>query len=148
MMIFRTAADLIEQFPWLNPREDWSNDYLEFDEAEEAWTELDDLPDGWKEGFLEEMLYEIDEVLNEYDCVEDYRVIKAENNNGLFKWEHAGYPIEAKEELDNIVKVYRKAANETCMECGMRAKAYLVDGEMVVVCELHKPHEDEIDVLP
>jgi hypothetical protein len=147
MMIFRTPAELIEQFPWLNPREDWSNDYVQFDDEEEAWTELDDLPEGWKEGFLEEMLYEIDEVLNEYDCVETYRVIKAENHLGLFKWEHTGFDYEAKEHLDAIVKVYKKAALETCMECGMRGKSYLSNGEMVVACDLHKPSEEDIDIL-
>jgi len=146
-MIFRTAADLIDQFRWLTPREDWSNEPLQFNSDAEAWTELDNLPVGWIEGFVEEMLYEIDEVLNEYDCVEDYHVIAAENNNGLFKWEHAGFPLEAKEELDASVKVYKKAANETCMECGIRGKSYLVDGQMVVACDLHKPNEEELDVL-
>jgi hypothetical protein len=145
--MFRTAAELIEQFPWLNPREDWSNDYIQFDGEEDVWTELDDLPEGWKEGFLEDMLTEIDEVLNEYDCVEDYRVLRAENKMGLFKWDHAGYTLDAKEDLDRIVKLYKKVANETCMECGMRAKAYQANGEIVVACDLHKPEEDDIDVL-
>jgi hypothetical protein len=146
-MMFRTAAELIEQFPWLNPREDWSNDYIQFDGEEDVWTELDDLPEGWKEGFLEDMLSEIDEVLNEYDCVETYRVIKAENRFGIFKWEHTGFPKEAREDLENIIKTYKKAANEICMECGMRAKAYLVNGEIIVACELHKPDEDDLDIL-
>jgi hypothetical protein len=146
MMIFRTAEDLIDQFPWLNPREDWSNDYVEFDDGE-YWTELDDLPEGWKEGFLEEMLYEIDEVLNEYDCIETYRVIEAKNHHGELKWSHGGYPLEAKEEIEAIIKVYKKASLETCMVCGRVGKAYMVDGEIIVACDLHKPSEDDIDVL-
>ena len=146
-MMFRNAAELIEQFPWLNPREDWSNDYIEFEDEEDIWTELDNLPEGWKEGFLEEMLYEIDEVLNEYDCVETYRVVRAENRMGLFKWDHTGYDLEAKEQLDAIVKTYKQAALETCIECGMRGKAYQVDGEIVVACDIHKPDKDDLDVV-
>jgi hypothetical protein len=111
--MFRTAAELIEQFPWLNPREDWSNDYIQFDGEEDVWTELDDLPEGWKEGFLEDMLTEIDEVLNEYDCVEDYRVLSASSFGGILKWQHAGFVDEAREDLNRIVKMYKKIANET-----------------------------------
>jgi hypothetical protein len=146
MMIFRTAAELIDEFKWLNPREDWSDDYIEFSDDSKAWTELDDLPYGWKEGFVEEMLYEIDEVLNEYDCYDTYRVIRAENHFGLFKWEHTGFPYEAKEYLDAIVSTYKKAATETCMECGMRGKAYQINGEIVVRCDLHKPVGADLDV--
>jgi len=146
-MMYRTAAELIEQFPWLNPREDWSNDYLQFDDEEDTWTELDDLPEGWKEGFLEDMLTEIDEVLNEYDCVETYRVIAAANRGGIFKWEHAGFVPEAREDLNRIIKLYKKVANETCMECGMRAKSYQVDGDIIVACDIHKPDEADLDVL-
>ena len=28
-MMLRTAEELIEQYPWLNPREDWTDDYIE-----------------------------------------------------------------------------------------------------------------------
>jgi hypothetical protein len=146
MMIFRNAEDLIDEFKWLSPREDWSDEHIEFSEGEH-WTELDNLPDGWKEGFLEEMLYEIDEVLNNYECYDEYRVLEADVRAGQLKWVHAGFPLEAKEELDAIVKTYKKASLETCMECGMRGKAYLVNGDIIVRCDLHKPEEDEIDVL-
>ena len=146
MMIFRNAEDLIEEFKWLNPREDWSDEYIDFSDGGH-WTELDDLPEGWKEGFLEEMLYEIDEVLKEYDCEEDYRVMEVKNHHGQLKWLHGGFPLEAKEELDAIVKVYKKASLETCMECGRVGKAYLASGEFKVACELHKPDEDDLDVL-
>ena len=146
-MMFRNAAELIEQFPWLNPREDWSNDYIEFDGEEDVWTELDDLPEGWKEGFLEDMLTEIDEVLNEYDCVEDYRVLSASSFGGILKWQHAGFVDEAREDLNRIVKMYKKIANETCMECGRYGKSYSVSGDIITACDLHKPDEDDIDVL-
>lgn len=146
MMIFRSAEDLIEQYSWLNPRDDWSDDYINFSDGG-YWTELDNLPEGWKEGFLEEMLAEIDEVLNEYDCAEDYRVLEAANRLGQLKWLHGGFPLEAKDELDAIIKVYKKASLETCMECGRLGKAFLANGEMLIACDLHKPEEDDIDVL-
>lgn len=146
MMMFRNAEDLIEQYSWLNPREDWSDDYIDFSDGGH-WTELDNLPEGWKEGFLEEMLAEIDEVLNEYDCVENYRLIEVVNRHGQLKWVHGGYPLEAKEDLDAILKTYKKVSLETCMECGRVGKAYMVNGEIIVACDLHKPEEDDIDVL-
>jgi hypothetical protein len=145
-MIYRTAEQLIEQYSWLNPREDWSDDYIDFTDGGH-WTEVDDLPIGWKEGFLEEMLYEIDEVLNQYDCVEDYRVLEASNKHGQLKWSHGGFPLDAKEELDAIVKLYKKVSIETCMECGRLGRGYQVNGEIIIACDLHKPNEDDIDVL-
>lgn len=144
--MFRTAEELIEQYPWLCPREDWSDDYIDFSDGGH-WTELDYLPEGWKEGFIEDMLAEIDEVLNEYDCVEDYRVIEAENKNGELKWMHTGFPGEAREDLNRIIKMYKKISLETCMECGRAGKAYLVNGQVIVACDLHKPDEDDIDIL-
>ena len=145
-MMFRTAEELIEQYPWLNPREDWSDDYIQFEDGEH-WTEIDNLPEGWKEGFIDDMLAEIDEVLNEYDCVEDYRVLDAMEWQGELKWKHAGFPIEAKADLDKIVKLYKKVSMETCMECGRAGKAYQVDGNIIIACDLHKPSEDDLDVI-
>jgi hypothetical protein len=145
-MMFRTAEELIEQFKWLNPREDWSDEYLEFTKGEH-WTELDNLPEGWKEGFIEDMLYEIDEVLNEYDCVEDYKILEATNRHGELKWVHGGFPLEAKKDLEAIVRLYKKVSIETCMQCGRAGKMYQVDGDIIVACDLHAPNEDDVDVL-
>jgi hypothetical protein len=146
MMVYRTAEELIEQYSWLNPREDWSDDYVDFSEGGH-WTLLDYLPDGWKESFLEEMLYEIDELINEYDCVDDYRVLDTVVLHGQLRWQHGGFPIEAKEELDAVVKKYKAISLKTCMECGAEGRAYQVDGDIIVACDLDKPNDDEIDVL-
>jgi hypothetical protein len=145
-MMLRTPEELIEQYPWLNPREDWSDDYIQFEDGDH-WTEIDNLPEGWKEGFIEDMLAEIDEVLNEYDCIEDYRVLDVMEWQGELRWKHAGFPLEAKSDLDKIIKLYRKVSMETCMECGRVGKAYQIDGNIIIACDLHKPSEDDLDVL-
>lgn len=145
-MMLRTAEELIEQYPWLNPREDWSDDYIQFEDGE-YWTLIDNLPEGWKEGFIEDMLAEIDEVLNEYDCVEDYRILDTMEWQGELKWKHAGFPFEAKDDLDKIVKLYKKVSMETCMECGRAGKAYQVNGNIIIACDLHKPDESDLDIV-
>lgn len=145
-MIFRTTEDLLDEFPWLAPKEDWSDDRLDFAEGGH-WTEIDDLPIGWKEGFLEEMLYEIDEVIKDYDCEADYVVIETHAKHGQLFWNHTGFPSEARAELNAIVKAYQKTSVETCMTCGRLGKGYLVNGEVIIACDLHKPEEDDIDVL-
>lgn len=145
-MMFKNAAELIYEFPWLAPKDDW-NEPTEFYDEDDAWTEVDGLPEGWKEGFLEEMLYEINDVINEYDCTETYTVTTAIDYQGVLKWAHTGYAAEARKELAAIVKKYEDISTRTCMECGREGKMYSVNGRFLVLCDLHKPHEDDIDVL-
>jgi hypothetical protein len=145
-MMFSNAAELIYEFPWLAPKDDW-NEPTEFYNDDDAWTEVDGLPVGWKEGFLEEMLYEINEVVNEYDFAETYTVTSALDYHGVLKWAHTGYPPEASKEIKEIIKKYEHISTKTCMECGREGKMYSVGGRFLVLCDLHKPDEDDIDVL-
>lgn len=145
-MMFKNAAELIYEFPWLAPRDDW-DEPMEFYKESEAWTEVDGLPEGWKEGFLEDMLYEIDEVIKEYDCEDTYRVTSAFDYMGVITWSHTGFPASARPALTKIIDNYKKVCTETCMICGRFGKMYQANGQFVVRCDLHKPDEEDLDVL-
>ena len=58
---------LCMKYPWLLPRNRWTD--KEIEDYDYSWTELDAMPEGWREAFGEQMCEEIQKVLEDRKSV-------------------------------------------------------------------------------
>ena len=83
--------DLIDKYPWLKPWNRWtgktSKDY------DYEFTELDDMPEGWRIAFGDQMVEEIHQQLVKYDYVNDYKIVQIKEKWGGLRWYDGGTPI-------------------------------------------------------
>ena len=111
-----TNKELIESYPWLARRNRYNDELLEDDQ----WTELDDMPDGWRIAFGEQMCKEMNNEMltwseEEYD---DFRIIEIKEKYGSLRV----YVNHEPEKLHEIIKKYSKMSEEICVDCGKPAR--------------------------
>ena len=111
--------ELIEKYPWLLPRNRWTD--KEIEDYDYSWTELDAMPEGWREAFGEQMCEEIQKVLEKANYVDKYRILQIKEKCGYLHWYSGGIPIEIKDEYQVIIKKYEKLSERTCLRCGAPA---------------------------
>ena len=122
-----TGKELKERYPFLIPRSRWTDDVYELEDGDdwtreefENWCELDDMPDGWRKAFGEQMCEEIYQaLLNDPrpDALEDYRIIQIKEKFGSLSWLDA----HGNREIDRIIEKYEDIAEHTCCKCGKPA---------------------------
>ncbi len=111
---------LVERYPWLGIK-----DYNDFDPYGENkpdsydWTWLDDMPDGWRIAFGEQMCDEIQKELERVDFVDEYRIVQVKEKYGGLRWYTGGVPVNSK--LDDIARKYEFLSENTCIKCGQPA---------------------------
>ena len=71
---------LVEEYPFLIPRNRFTDEIP--DDYDYTYTELDDMPDGWRKAFGEQMCAEIKEALG--PDIYDYRVIQIKEKYGCY----------------------------------------------------------------
>ena len=80
---------LVEKYPFLLPRNRWtgkvSKDY------DYSYTELDDMPDGWRKAFGEQMCEEIKQELEEKGLLDQYRISQIKEKYGVLCWYDFGF---------------------------------------------------------
>jgi hypothetical protein len=81
----KTNVELLKMYPWLRPRDEWTDEVIEQIEGREM-TMLYELPDIWLKKFVEEMLIDLQEILVRYDIVDTYRVREARERYGELLW--------------------------------------------------------------
>ena len=76
-----TNEELLERYPFLRPRNRWTGELMNQDEKEdeELWTELDDMPIGWRIAFGEQMCEELLEILKEANPDIEIWAVEPEN---------------------------------------------------------------------
>lgn len=79
-MKYKDNEELIKNYPWLQLRNVWSGEKLD---AEFTW--LDDLPEGWRNGFGLQMVEELDKILRKANYAEKYKIIQIKEKWRLFK---------------------------------------------------------------
>lgn len=108
--------ELIKEYPFLDPRnwETFSPADYDFE-----YTELDDMPSGWRTAFGKQMCDEIKEELIRCDYLEQYRILEIKEKFGSLRWYDAGIPEDCK--VWDIIKKYEKLSAVTCIKCGRPA---------------------------
>lgn len=107
---------LCEKYPFLLPRNRWTGkvpaDY------DYSYTELDDMPDGWRKAFGEKMCEEIKQELEEKGILHQYRISQIKEKYGELCWYDFGCTTKI---LREIIPKYEKLSTRTCIKCGKPA---------------------------
>ena len=122
---------LCERFPFLIPSNRWSGKRIneadgrgywpgapeETPEWDYEYTELDDMPDGWRKAFGEQLCEELKAELVKAGALDDYRIVQIKEKFGTLRWydngnTEAGYKIISK---------YEALSARTCICCGKPA---------------------------
>lgn len=127
-----TNEELIERYPFLTPRNVWTDKIIE----DADWTLLDDMPDGWRKAFGEQMCEEIREVLIKYDYLDKYRIVQIKEKFGSLRWYDNGAP----KEVFDIIDKYEAISERTCIICGQPA-TLISKGWIYPFCDCVKSKE-------
>ena len=108
---------LIAKYPWLLPRNRWTGEVIE--DYDYSYTELDDMPDGWRAAFGEQMCEEIQQELNMMEPYQaaDFRIVQIKEKYGMLCY----YTNWTTKEIDAIINKYEKLSEHTCISCGAPA---------------------------
>lgn len=120
---------LCNEYPFLIPSNRWSGKRInskepgfwpgapeEIPEWDYEYTELDDMPSGWRKAFGEQMCKEIKEALPQ-EKLDDYRIIQIKEKWGELRW----YDNWSTEKLMKIENKYTHISRYTCIKCGKPA---------------------------
>lgn len=100
--IIEYNKDLIKRYPWLEPTNRWTGKHLE--DYDYSYTELDDLPSGWRIRFGNNIVEEINSELEKFNFVNNYRILQIKEKYGTLRWYDEGTPIgKLSETFDEIV---------------------------------------------
>ena len=136
---------LIERYPFLTPYNVWTGKLDEDYNYSNTW--MDDMPDGWRIAFGDEMLEKLREALlkvpynpkDNWDvpavCENDtwlnhYRLCQVKEKYGSLRW----YDNGATKEVHDIIHEYEIKSEQTCIACGEPAK-YISQGWISPFCE-------------
>lgn len=84
-------GELIKNYPWLKPWNRWTGETP--DEYDYTYTELDNMPDGWRLAFGDEMVERIHQELVKFNYVNRYRIEQIKEKWGGLRWYDGGTPI-------------------------------------------------------
>lgn len=111
---------LIEQYPFLLPRNRFTGKVsADFDYS---YTELDEMPKGWRVAFSNPMLQELKSMLVKADFVNDYRITQIKEKYGTLHWYDCGVPKSISAEYWEWQKKYTHLSMRTCVICGQPAE--------------------------
>lgn len=127
---------LIEKYPFLIPRNPfsgksiidcagphgekgfWPGEPDAHPAYDYEYTVLDEMPDGWRAAFGEQMCEELKEELIKENSLEKYRIIQIKEKYGYLRW----YDNFGSEEHYNLIDKYERLSKRTCITCGAPAK--------------------------
>ena len=135
---------LVEKYPWLTVRE-WDPDtdtyYISPDECYN-FTWLDDMPDGWRVAFGEQLCEELQEELERVNFVDQYHIVQVKEKYGGLRWYTGGIPRDSK--LYDIADKYESISYNICIRCGKPA-TWETTGWIMPVCDDCKQEMLETD---
>jgi len=95
-----------------------------------TFTELDNMPTGWRKAFGIQMCKEIKHALKKINCLKEYRIMQIKEKYGSLRWYDAGNNAE----IQNIINKYEEISARTCINCGKPAE-YISRGWISPYCE-------------
>lgn len=107
---------LVNKYPFLMPKY-WNRDSMTYEADKDydyTWTELDEMPDGWRKAFGEMMCEEIKNALIECDGLDDYKIEQIKEKWGFLHW----YSYPAYSEVEKIIDKYGTLSSNICIICG------------------------------
>ncbi len=110
---------LIEEFPFLLPRNRWTDKVP--DDYDFSYTELDNMPDGWRSAFGLQMCRELKEILKKAGALTDYRITDIKEKYATLRWYDNGVPVKAEKEYLAWQSKFVKLSQSTCIKCGEKA---------------------------
>ena len=108
---------LCERYPFLQLRNPRTDKLIKSD----YYTNLDEMPNGWRKAFGQEMCEEIRKVLIKGNYLYDYRVVQIKEKFGALRWYDNGAPDSIYRELQDIINKYEEISERTCIWCGRPA---------------------------
>jgi len=119
-----TGKELKTRYPFLIPRNRFTDKICDgigmTQEEYENWSELDDMPDGWRKAFGEQMCEEIYQALLKNggeEAVNKYRIIQIKEKWGYLHW----YDSNGNAEINKVIRKYEDISEKTCITCGKPA---------------------------
>lgn len=82
-----------------------------------TYTELDDMPDGWRKAFGIKMCKEIKTELKKHNYLRKYRITQIKEKFGGLRWYDAGAP----QSIYDIISKYGNISRTMCINCGKSA---------------------------
>ena len=123
---------LLNKYPWLTPYNVWTGKPLEDYNYESTWA--DDIPDGWRLAFGDQMIEELDQLLRKYNLEEDYHITQIKEKFGSLRWYDDGFAKEGVEEYMNWLYKYEDLSSRTCIYCGEPAIGF-TQGWIIPLCK-------------
>ena len=105
---------LIEKYPFLRTKYNDKEDY--------TFTELDFMPDGWRNAFGEQMCEELKEALG--DEVDTYKIADIKEKWGQLCWYDYGVTKNKEHDVEEVIHKYEELSKTICIECGKPATNY------------------------
>ena len=106
---------LIERFPFLLPRSYRTDEVPE--NYDYSYTELDEMPEGWRIAFGEQMCQEIADCLRKDGTMDEYRILQIKEKFGFLHW----YCSRTTREVHDIISKYGNMSKRICLCCGKPA---------------------------
>lgn len=110
---------LVEEFPFLLPRNRWTDEVPEG--YDYSYTELDNMPDGWRSAFGLQMCKELKEILEKAGALTSYRITDIKEKYAILRWYDNGVPVQAETEYLAWQSKFVNLSKGTCIKCGAKA---------------------------
>ena len=111
---------LCKRYPFLIPRNRWTDKIAWGKRDKYSYTELDDMDKGWRKAFGIQMCEEIRTELIKFDFLEKYRIMEIKEKFGELRWYDNGIPRGSK--VWDIINKYTELSRHTCQRCGRAAE--------------------------
>lgn len=113
----------LDRYPFLRIK---CNDcYPWIKENSDTATWLDELPNGWVNGFCEQMCDELMEALGDY--ADEWIIVQVKEKYGSLRIYHAGLPTDIYDKVEAVINKYEDISYHTCCVCGEPATEYSKD---------------------
>jgi hypothetical protein len=112
--------ELLKSFPFLLPKNRFDHGLMLDVPFKFSRTELDSMPDGWRQNFGLKITEEINEALLKIDEEMPYKymITDIKEKYGSLRW----YDNGATEEVFDIIEKYTNISEKVCTICGKRGK--------------------------
>ena len=116
------------RFPFLRPHNRWT--LKKTKKWFGSFTELDGMPDVWRNAFGIEMCKELKRQLKKEHYLHKYIIMDVKEKYGELRW----YDNGASEEIHNIVGKYTRLSTTICWKCGANHTEYVSKGWVYFYC--------------